>query len=66
RQLALAWGGTPAIIENLRKFEDMTAETRKAVLSRKLAQKGDNVVVTAGIPFGKPGTTNMLYVLEIK
>ena len=43
----------------------MAAEAKKAVLDQKLAKEGDNVVVTAGIPFGKAGTTNMLYVLNI-
>ena len=65
RQLTVVWGVTPIVIENLKNFDDMTAETRKAVLDQKLAKEGDNVVVTAGIPFGKAGTTNMLYVLNI-
>ena len=65
RHLALTWGVTPIIIENLRNFDDMIAETRKAVLSCQLAHEGDSVVVTAGIPFGKPGSTNMLYVVTV-
>lgn len=65
RHLALAWGVMPIIIENLRDFDDMIAETRKAVLSCQLAHEGDSVVVTAGIPFGKPGSTNMLYVVTV-
>ena len=65
RQLAVVWGVTPIVIENLKNFDDMTAETKKAVLDQKLAKEGDNVVVTAGIPFGKAGTTNMLYVMSI-
>ena len=59
------WGVTPMVIENLKNFDDMTAEARKAVVAQQLAKEGDNVVVTAGIPFGKAGTTNMLYVLEV-
>ena len=43
----------------------MTAEVRKAVLAKEFAKEGDNVVVTAGIPFGQAGSTNMLYVLSI-
>ena len=65
RHLALTWGVTPIVIENLRNFDDMMKETRQAVISRQLAKEGDSVVVTAGIPFGKPGTTNMLYVLAV-
>lgn len=65
RQLTVVWGVTPMVIENLKNFDDMTAEARKAVVAQQLAKEGDNVVVTAGIPFGKAGTTNMLYVLEV-
>ncbi len=65
RHLALVWGVTPVVIENLKNFEDMTAEVRKAVLAKEFAKEGDNVVVTAGIPFGQAGSTNMLYVLSI-
>lgn len=65
RHLALVWGVTPVVIENLKNFEDMINEARKAVLSKELAKQGDNVVVTAGIPFGQAGSTNMLYVLSV-
>ena len=65
RHLALVWGVTPMAIENLKNFEDMTNEARKAGLSKELAKQGDNVVVTAGIPFGQAGSTNMLYVLSV-
>lgn len=65
RHLSLAWGVTPIVVDNLTNFDDMLAQARKAVLTQKLAQEGDNVVITAGIPFGKAGTTNMLYVLSV-
>ena len=65
RQLAVVWGVTPIVIDNLKNFDDMTREAKKAVLAQGLAKEGDNVVVTAGIPFGKAGTTNMLYVMNI-
>ena len=65
RQLAIAWGVIPILIENLNNFDDMLAAARKAVLEHGLALKGENIVLTAGIPFGKTGTTNMLYVLNV-
>ena len=61
----MVWGVTPIVIDNLKNFDDMTREAKKAVLAQGLAKEGDNVVVTAGIPFGKAGTTNMLYVMNI-
>ena len=65
RQLSLVWGVKPIVVDTLRNFDDMVREARKAVISQELAKEGDNVVVTAGIPFGKAGTTNMLYVLSV-
>ena len=65
RHLSLAWGVQPIVVDTLRNFDDMVREARKAVISQGLAKEGDNVVVTAGIPFGKAGTTNMLYVLSV-
>lgn len=65
RQLTLVWGVTPIVVEKLQNFDDMVREARKAVLAQELAKEGENVVVTAGIPFGKAGTTNMLYVLGV-
>ena len=65
RQLSLAWGVTPIVVETLTSFDDMISQARKAVLAQELAQEGENVVITAGIPFGKAGTTNMLYVLSV-
>ena len=37
-------------------------EARVAVLERGLARPGDRVLVTAGVPFDVPGTTNALRV----
>ncbi len=65
RHLTLAWGVTPIVIENLHTFDDISTEARKAVCETGLAKTGDNVVVTAGIPFGQKGSTNLLYVLKI-
>lgn len=65
RHLSLVWGVTPIVVETLTNFDDMLAKARKAVLEQKLAKEGENVVITAGIPFGKAGTTNMLYVLSV-
>ncbi|MBR2082686.1 MAG: pyruvate kinase [Elusimicrobiaceae bacterium] len=65
RQLTVAWGVTPIVVNTLTSFDDMLAQARKAVLDQQLAREGENVVITAGIPFGKAGTTNMLYVLTV-
>jgi pyruvate kinase len=40
----------------------MLGLARQQILDRQLAQPGERVVVTAGVPFDKPGTTNLLKV----
>ncbi|HET8762214.1 MAG TPA: pyruvate kinase alpha/beta domain-containing protein [Gemmatimonadales bacterium] len=40
----------------------MLPEARQRLLDRGLAEPGDRVVVTAGVPWDQPGTTNLLKV----
>jgi len=65
RQLSLVWGVVPGLAEHLPAYDDMLAVARLQILKRNLAEKGDRVVVTAGVPFDVPGTTNLLKVEEV-
>jgi pyruvate kinase len=65
RQLALVWGVVPGLADHLPNYDDMLAVARKQIIERQLAEKGDRVVVTAGVPFDVPGTTNLLKVEEV-
>jgi pyruvate kinase len=62
RQLALVWGVTPALTEHSTNYDTMLAVARQQILERRLAQPGERLVVTAGVPFDMPGTTNLLKV----
>jgi pyruvate kinase len=62
RQLSLVWGVTPALTEHTTNYDSMLAVARQQILDRGLAQPGERVVVTAGVPFDMPGTTNLLKV----
>jgi pyruvate kinase len=62
RQLALVWGVIPHLVEYAGTYDAMVALARAAVLEKGLAQPGDRVLVTAGVPFDVPGTTNVLRV----
>lgn len=62
RQLSLIWGVVPALVDHLPTYEDMLPEARKRLLEAGLAEPGDRVVVTAGVPWDRPGTTNLLKV----
>jgi pyruvate kinase len=62
RQLALVWGVVPFLVPHADTYEQMAATARKVLLEEGLAKPGDRVVVTAGVPFDVPGTTNNLKV----
>jgi pyruvate kinase len=60
RQLSLVWGVTPALTDHLNDYDLMLGAARQQILERGLAQPGERLVVTAGVPFDMPGTTNLL------
>lgn len=65
RQMALVWGVRSVTVRNLETFDDIAHEARRAALEQGMAKEGDKVVVTAGIPFGKSGETNLLHIISI-
>ncbi|MBM3555174.1 MAG: pyruvate kinase, partial [Alphaproteobacteria bacterium] len=60
RRLSLAWGVHPVVTEDVRDFADMVDKACRTARDRGLAERGDCIVVTAGVPFGTPGSTNVL------
>ena len=60
RQLCLVWGVVTGLAAHLPSYDEMLAVARQQILERGLADRGDKVVVTAGVPFDVPGTTNLL------
>jgi pyruvate kinase len=65
RQLSLSWGVIPALTKHFTNTDEMFQEARRWVVEHKLARPGDRIVVTAGIPIGQMGTTNLIRVVEI-
>ena len=66
RQLNLLWGVSPISIRQEETaeelFDDAVKETKKA----GYVKKGDIVVITAGVPLGIAGKTNMIRVVEVE
>ncbi len=62
RQLALVWGVIPFLVPHCDTYEQMTALARAKLKESGLAHEGERIVVTAGVPFDVPGTTNQLKV----
>lgn len=64
RHLALVWGVQSVGVPRFTNTDEMIEETIAAV-AKLGAQVGDRMIVTAGVPFGKSGATNLLEVHEI-
>jgi pyruvate kinase len=62
RQLALVWGVVPELVPHCSDYDEMMSRAKAAVVNRELASNGDRIIVTAGVPFDMPGTTNLLKV----
>ncbi len=62
RRLALSWGCNCVITEELDRFKMAVVSAAKSALSEGFAGEDDQIVVTAGVPFNVPGTTNILRV----
>ena len=65
RQLNLAWGVTPVWIARESTAEDLFDEAVRAAEKEGYIKKGDKVVLTAGVPLGVSGRTNMIRVVEV-
>src|SRR6266704_2438633 len=62
RQLALVWGVTPVLVDQVPGYDAMLAVVRDLILKRGYARLGDRIVMTAGVPWDVSGTTNLLKV----
>ncbi|MEA1940601.1 MAG: pyruvate kinase [Candidatus Caldatribacteriota bacterium] len=62
RKLALSWGVYPFKSGELENTDDIIEKSKNIAIKTGLANTGDKIVITAGIPFGIPGTTNLLKV----
>ena len=60
--LPLVWGVVPELVPHCADYDEMMERTKGVVTQRELASPGDRIIVTAGVPFDMPGTTNLLKV----
>jgi pyruvate kinase len=66
RALSLAWGAHCVQIPDLKRFSEMVETACSVALSQEMAKVGDRLVITAGVPFGTPGSTNILRVAWVE
>ncbi len=65
RRLALAWGVHSVHIGNVSDVDQMTETACEVARSEKFATPGQTIVAIAGMPFGTPGTTNLIRIATV-
>ncbi|MFT5780901.1 MAG: pyruvate kinase [Pseudomonas sp.] len=60
RRLTVAWGVYSVVNARLNKVEEITSTALEIAQAQNMAQRGDTLVITAGVPFGQSGGTNTL------
>ncbi len=60
RQLAISWGVIPFLTGEVTSTDRIFSMSVEVALKEKLVQNGDVVVITAGVPLGKSGSTNLI------
>jgi pyruvate kinase len=66
RRLTLAWGLHCVIAEDAKDIEDMVERACRIAHSEGFAKAGERIVISAGLPLGTPGATNMLRVAFVR
>lgn len=65
-KMALVWGVSSIVTPQLKGMRAVTPLALKKVKELKLGHVGNNVIITAGLPFAKEGSTNILHIATIK
>ena len=60
RQLAISWGVEPYLCDDVEDTDTLFAMCVYTALKEKAVKVGDTVVITAGVPIGRSGSTNLI------
>ncbi len=66
RKLAIVWGVHAVVSESMSDVDTMVQNAIEISLQGGFGELGDIIAITAGIPFGRTGTTNMLRLTRLK
>ncbi len=66
RRMTLTWGVHPIQTDDAHNFADMVARAVRIARQQKIAKPGERLVITAGVPFGTPGATNILRIAHVQ
>jgi pyruvate kinase len=65
RRLGLLWGAHAVRTRDVSSFEEMIGKAKRMALRHGLAKAGQRIIITAGVPFGTPGSTNVVHVARL-
>lgn len=65
RQLSISWGVTPEAVKRLNSTDELFEEGVRRALETGIVKYGETVVLTAGVPVGISGTTNLIKAQKI-
>jgi len=65
RRLGLLWGAHSVVTKDIASFEEMVGKSKRMALRHGLAKSGEKIIIMAGVPFGTPGSTNVLHVQRL-
>ncbi|HNY12605.1 MAG TPA: pyruvate kinase, partial [Candidatus Wallbacteria bacterium] len=65
RRVKLFRGVIPSLVGSVSSIEEVIARSEEAAIESGFVKNGDHILITAGMPFGKAGTTNIMKVHEI-
>ena len=60
RQLSICWGVIPFLTGEVNSTDRIFSLSAEVAVKEGLVQPGDTVVITAGVPLGKSGSTNLI------
>jgi pyruvate kinase len=65
RRLALTWGTHAVLVNDAKSLDEMMAKAGEIAFREGFAKTGERIIITAGVPIGAPGTTNMIRIATI-
>lgn len=65
RRLSLVWGTHCVVTQDASDLDDMVDRACRIAYQEGFARAGDRVIITAGVPLGTPGATNMLRIAYV-
>ncbi len=65
RRVGLLWGAHSVVTRDIHDLEEMIEKSKRMALRHGMGEAGSRLIICAGVPFGTPGSTNLLHVVRL-